>query len=92
MNVSTLISAVSALIQNSTASSGPSVLSGKCPGTEGKKKWRWGNRDRVLGRGGDGELGRGSLIYTLCPLRYEFLQYGNQRPSLKTIRVVLSSG
>lgn len=63
MNVSTSMIAANASIQNSTASSEPSVLSGRCRGTEEKEKWRWGigkSRDGKMGRSGDWEIGEGA--------------------------------
>jgi hypothetical protein len=56
VSVLTSTTAVSALIQNSTASSEPNVSSGKCPGTEEKEKWRWGNKE--IGGRGDEEMRR----------------------------------
>lgn len=45
VSILTSTTAVSALIQNSTASSEPNVSSGKCRGTAGREKSKWGNKE-----------------------------------------------
>jgi len=43
----TLTTVVNALIQSSIANSEPNASSGRCQRTEGKKKWKWGDRETV---------------------------------------------